>query len=182
MTGLPEGLIADYGGDLHTRTACVLNPGRTYRYLLSYTWNEDVPPLVWIMLNPSVADAHRSDPTLHRCLAHARRREAGGIVVANLFALISTNPARLTTHPDPVGPLNDLVLTTLLPPDPWLVMAWGAHPFAEQRAAAVAQLFSGIPLWCLGTTQNGAPRHPGRLAYSTPMEPYIPPRPSGPVV
>ena len=79
---------------------------RVYRYLLTRRWGT-VPAMVWIMLNPSTADAFAEDPTIRRCLIFAHREGCGGLTVVNLFALRSTDPKALTRHPDPVGPAND---------------------------------------------------------------------------
>jgi len=183
MTELPNGLIADHARvDLYTRITCVLNATRTHRYLLSHVWDECIPPMVWIMLNPSIANANQNDPTFSRCLHHSRQREAGGTVVVNLFALIATDHRKLINHPDAVGKFNDLVLTTLIPPNPWLVCAWGASKFAEPRAVAVTQLLANYPMWCLGTNENGSPKHPLYLPYNGRLEPYTPPQRPNPVV
>ena len=75
--------------------AAELSPDGVYRYKLSRIWAPDIPPALFIMLNPSTADANQDDPTIRRCIAFAKRLGHGGLLVGNLFALRSTNPARL---------------------------------------------------------------------------------------
>jgi hypothetical protein len=65
---------------------------REYRYLLTRIWDPAVKPVVFLMLNPSTADAFEDDPTSRRCTGFAKREGAGGLVVVNLFGLRSTDP------------------------------------------------------------------------------------------
>lgn len=134
-----------------------------YRYQLSrephdlYTTRG---PALFIMLNPSTADAALDDPTIRRCRSFAKSWDCSGIVVANLYALRAPNPADLWKHADPVGPDNDMYLAALLQEHETIVCAWGANARPE-RVLAVKKMFrrQSTPV-CLGTTKFGAPRHP----------------------
>lgn len=143
----------------------LFSPDRTYRYALTRRW-DDRPMAAFIMLNPSTADAFVEDATVRRCITRARRLGAGGLLVLNLFGLRSTNPDRLYTHPDPVGPDNDWTILGLLSDDQDpvgpVICAWGAHGAHLGRAARVLGLIAPYvaqPL-CLGLTRGGQPRHP----------------------
>lgn len=149
-----------------TRDAHLSTDG-VYRYSLTRRWNEPMPdrlPVLdlWIMLNPSTADADQDDPTIRRCIAFSRGWGADGLRVVNLFALRSTDPAALLRHPDPIGPRNDATLALLARASRELggrvVCAWGAHSMAAERARTVQHLIGDAV--CLGTTKAGAPRHP----------------------
>lgn len=139
---------------------------RTYRYLLTRTWREDAARVVFVMLNPSTADAFTVDPTIHRCMSFACSWLAGGIIVVNLFGLRATDPTALRTHPDPVGPDNDRILAEQLAGQDYVigpvVCAWGAHAMAADRARQVEALLRarGVQPLCLGMTKGGHPRHP----------------------
>jgi hypothetical protein len=94
--------------------------------------------------------------------------------VVNLFALRATDPKELRHHPDPVGPDNDMHIDyaaeQVVHAGGRIVVAWGAHRFARERAREVAEvlrIWGG--LWCLGTTRDGSPRHPLYVPYSTPL-------------
>jgi hypothetical protein len=114
----------------------------------------------FIMLNPSTADAEADDPTIRRCIQFAKRENCGSIMVANLFALRSTNPENLFGTEDPVGPENDHFIQNLVERiDGPLVGAWGAHAMANYRAIDVIEI-CGSRLKCLGKTKHGSPRHP----------------------
>lgn len=126
--------------------------------------------MVFIMLNPSVADDQREDPTLTRCLGFAQREGFQRLVVVNLYAYVTPYPAVLADVVEAgraVGRLNDeYVVAAALEAD-LLVAAWGGSPLAARRAGVVREHLAaaGAPaLHCLGTTMTGAPRHPGRIA------------------
>ena len=136
---------------------------RTYRYLLTRTWDQTCRTMTWVMLNPSTADAFADDPTIRRCKAFARREGYGGISVVNLFGLRSTDPRALREHADPIGPVNDWFVRLYVQAAPCTVVAWGAGGALLGRGAEVARQLTAIPgvrLHCLGVTKDGRPKHP----------------------
>lgn len=158
-----------------------------YRYLLTRGAHGPVTPDVGvIMLNPSTANEFDDDPTIRRVRTFARRlhHERGGsgsprIVVANLFALRATDPKALRTHPEPFGPDNAAAIEWVVANSRNLLLAWGASlPPGATKAFDVVQRHigtyrnSGRPVWCLGLTKGGQPRHPLYLAGDTPFLPF----------
>jgi hypothetical protein len=146
-----------------TATA-TFSPCRTYRYALTRRWNER-PLAVFIMLNPSTADAFTLDPTVRRCVGFANSWTAGGILVLNLFGLRATDPKALYHHDDPIGPDNDTVIAEHLAADEPVgpvIAAWGVHGALNGRSERVAALIRarGHRPLCLGLTKGGYPRHP----------------------
>src|SRR5690348_3176662 len=104
---LPPGLTLQEERDLAGgRASAVFDTRETYRYLLTRVWDPARPVACWVMLNPSTADAARTDNTLTRVVAFSAAFGCGGAVIVNLFAVRSRHPHILTTHPDPVGPLG----------------------------------------------------------------------------
>ena len=63
-----------------------LSPCGNYRYSLRRLWDEKRPGVLWVMLNPSTADANADDPTVRRCMGYARSWGCGSIEVVNLCA------------------------------------------------------------------------------------------------
>lgn len=130
-----------------------------YRYLLWRRWAE-ADSLLFIMLNPSTADAAQDDPTIRRCIGFARRWGFGGVEVVNLFAWRATLPRELAKARDPVGPHNDRAISLAVARSRAVIAAWGVHGALGDRDAQVAQLLAATRLRCLGLTRDGAPRHP----------------------
>ena len=142
---------------------------RRYRYALWRTWNAALPKVLFIALNPSVADEQRDDPTLRRCMAYGRAWGYGGVCVGNLFALVSRDPRLLSSHTDPVGAGNDDWLIKLQSDVTITLAAWGNRGFYLNRAQAVVKM---LPiLCCLGVTKTGQPMHP--LYQSADLEPQV---------
>jgi len=147
-----------------------------YRYELMRSWST-AKPMMWIMLNPSTADAVDDDPTIRRCIRFAQRQRAGGIIVCNLFALRSTDPSALKVAKDPVGPDNDTTLINCARRSGAIVCAWGTHGTLNNRNQAVMRLLDNeglsLKMFCLGLTKHGHPRHPLYLKKNTELLPLI---------
>jgi hypothetical protein len=141
-----------------------------YRYRLGRRWG-DGPAILWIMLNPSTADAERDDPTIRRCIGFSRAWGFGAMEVVNLFALRTPDTAALRAHTAPIGPRNDRVIRAAAPAARPRIAAWGALPWAASRANEVRTLLGGRWL-CLSQTASGAPRHPLYAAASLRTVPF----------
>lgn len=150
---------------------------RRYRYALGRMWWEESPVLVVAGLNPSTADAQKDDPTIRRLVAFAKRDRFGSLIVVNAFALRATDPLELVAAigrgEDPVGPLNDEVITIAArgPMLARVVAAWGAPPRKELRHRLQAmRSWSRRGRWlCFGRTKEGHPRHPLYLPATAPL-------------
>lgn len=169
-----ERLVLDEGGDLLEYATAVFNATRTHRYLLTRVWDPELPPAVFLMLNPSTADALQVDPTITRCLSFARRENAGGLSVVNLFALRSTDPSVLAHHPNPIGHSNNRFLVEAVQDAAVVIAGWGVHGALGGRDRAVVSLLAehAVELKCLGRNQHGSPKHPLYVRGDQPLEPY----------
>lgn len=167
MTGRP---MADL---FLERDARISDCGR-YRYLLRRTWDHGTPRALFVMLNPSTADAEIDDATIRSCIRLSKGLGYGSFEVVNLFALRATDPAELQRATDPVGADNDGVIEGALGRCDLAICAWGAHQMAENRASSVKSLLrSRRPaVFCLGTTKAGAPKHPLYIKSGTPLQVY----------
>jgi hypothetical protein len=150
------------------------SPCRRYRYLLWRQWDETAPPATFVMLNPSTADEVDNDPTVERCQRRALQMGYGGLRVANIFALRSTDPAALYTDADPVGPDNDQAILEAAQGAGIVICAWGTHGNLLQRGAAVTDLLTraGARPHYLQRNQDGTPKHPLYVAYSIEPQPF----------
>lgn len=156
-------LVIDSDEDLagNALSLAVLSADGRYRYLLERDLRQGGPgrTCVFVMLNPSTADAFTDDPTIRRCKAFAAREGCGRLAVVNLFCLRSADPSALKTATDPIGPHADNYLQATTQDAAVVIAAWGAHPMAGRRAVQAAGLLGGN-LQALGVTASGAPRHP----------------------
>ncbi|MBN2907500.1 MAG: DUF1643 domain-containing protein [Rhodobacteraceae bacterium] len=139
-----------------------------YRYLLTRTWDAHGRKALFVMLNPSTATEVQNDPTVERCERRARALGFGAFRVTNIFAFRATDPRVMRAAPDPVGPQNDAAIRDSATWADQIICAWGTHGAHLDRGPAVAALLrrTGRPLWHLGLTKDGHPRHPLYIAYA----------------
>lgn len=149
----------------------ILDPDRSYRYLLWRSWGSRDHRCVFVGLNPSTADEGRDDPTIRKCVGFAKRWGFGAIDMVNLFAWRSTDPSGLLSAPDAAGYDNDDVLAEVIARAHRVVWAWGRHNARVRRLVhartAGWSFFPGCEAGTLGRSQDGSPRHPLMLAYAT---------------
>ena len=100
----------------------------TYRYTLERTWDKSLPTCVFVLLNPSTADATDDDNTIRRGMAFSRAWGCGRCIFVNLFAYRTPHPKELKATGCPIGPKNDRWITHWAKRAKILVAAWGAHP------------------------------------------------------
>ena len=131
---------------------------KQYRYALWRIWDRDRPPVMFIGLNPSTADATLDDPTLVRCMGFARDWGYGGVYTANLFAWRATDPREMKCAKNPVGPHNDMVIRELAGRAERIIAAWGNDGAFMNRADAVRELLP--ELHYLKRNRSGQPAHP----------------------
>jgi len=145
-----------------------------YRLQLWRTWSAGGRRALWILLNPSTADATKLDPTLRRCEAFSRAWGCDGFDVANIFALRSTDPAALYQVDDPIGPGNDRIILAAARDAAIVVAGWGTHGALLGRGDQVRDALdaAGVALECLGQNVDGSPRHPLYLPARTERRPF----------
>lgn len=157
--------------DFFTRPDAKFSDDYNYRYWLGRTWDEATKPVVFVMLNPSTADAETDDHTIRRCVRYAMSwkdkngHHYGGLEVVNLFAYRETDPLHMMQASDPIGPENDRYIIEACKHAGLVVCAWGVHGTYLHRDDEVLQLLIslGVTPHYLQLTGNGSPSHPLRL-------------------
>lgn len=144
-----------------------------YRYLLTRVWAPG-PNALFVMLNPSTATEVQNDPTVERCERRARALGFGAFRVTNIFAFRATDPKVMRAEPDPVGPENDAAILESAIWADTIVCAWGNHGLHLDRGARVTRLLreTNAPLFHLGLTGQGQPRHPLYVGYDQAPQPW----------
>ncbi len=144
-----------------SRKHAVISDCGRYRYRLWRKWGEG-SPLLFVMLNPSTADASIDDATIRRCVGFAQRAGFGELEVVNLYAYRATDPDDLRRAGYPVGPDNDAHIAEAALASAAVCVAWGANTAGLLRSGEVLPMLRGLgvePL-CLRITRSGHPQHP----------------------
>lgn len=142
-----------------------------FRYALWRIFDKKRPIVMFICLNPSIADSKKDDNTVRRCIAFAKKMKCGGLSIGNLFALRSTKPAELWKSSNPVGSQNEKWLKKLKVESKIIVAAWGNKGAYCNRSNEVLKMFPN--LYCLGVTKQGQPRHPLYLSMDSKLKRYF---------
>lgn len=145
---------------------------RSYRYALARAWDEALPRLTWILLNPSRADEHADDPTIRRVIGLSRGWGYGSACVMNLYARVCTCPTELQhnfSERERIGPRTDHYLAQINGP---VVVAWGAQTYAQTRAQAVLAKLPRL-LLCIAQNRDGSPKHPLYARKDSQLTPFM---------
>lgn len=169
MGGIPGvDLLRDLVADVHHEpdgsfASAVFDASREYRFALTRRRHEGTGCCMFIMLNPSTADAFQLDPTVTRCRNYAWGWGCHKLVVGNIFALRSTDPQALYRCPDPVHPRNMEILRKLAANADMVVCAWGVHGALLGQGNTVRAMLAELPetpVYYLGLNKDGSPKHP----------------------
>lgn len=152
-------------------SGAIFSEDRVYRHLLWRLTDIKGPILLALMLNPSIANAERSDPTVTRQIKRAGILGCtGGLIVANAYDLVSTDPGALKTHPAPLSPHNNRYIAEAARhvhgSGGTCMAGWGKH-CSTDRQNYIHSLFKelDIPLMCLKQNEDMSPSHPLYIGY-----------------
>lgn len=147
-------------------------------------------PLVSIGANPSIADAETDDQTMRKEQAFARLWGCGRLIKVNMYAYRATKPSDMWKAEkagvdivgcDVRGLHNDAFIQKAINDafhHKGIVLAcWGAIPKLPRVNEFLRKLDTypfrdEVPLMCLGTNDNGSPKHTLYLPYETPLVPW----------
>jgi hypothetical protein len=130
-----------------------------YRYNLWRKISSDPGRVVFVMLNPSTADASHDDPTILRCCSFAKMWGYGRVEVVNLFAFRATSPSVMKAASDPIGTENDAHIRGAVLGADLVIAAWGNHGSHLNRGEVVRRMLPATTR-CLARNKSGEPKHP----------------------
>ncbi len=156
--------------------SAIFGSGGRYRYVLRRKFMLGEKTLTFIMLNPSTATAEESDPTVRRCEGYARAWGFRELTVLNIFALRSTDPKKLYTEIDPVGPENNERIVSECLQSALTICAWGVHSMHMGRGREVLKMVEFCQPHYLKLTKDGIPMHPLYLKADLKPQPFPPKR------
>ena len=135
------------------------NKARTKRYFLFRKWS-DRPTIVWIMLNPSVADEKYDDKTISKCMKFSNCWGYGGFYVLNLCSDISTCPKKainkLKTNQE-IDPTSLSYIKDLINNNNVIYCAWG---FGISTPKWLTTILKNKTIKALELSKLGTPKHP----------------------
>jgi hypothetical protein len=135
-----------------------------YRYELSRVWDERLPVLLMIGMNPSTASPHYDDPTVAKGRRYAERWGYGTLLMGNAFAYRATDQKRLLEVGDPIGPENDRHLLSMADRADMILFAYGQpRKDLRHRGPQVAKMLATKhqpKVFVLELSQDGTPKHP----------------------
>lgn len=147
---------------------------RLYRYSLWRIWDESMPKLMFIGLNPSTANETENDPTIKSCIRIAQSNGYGGIYMTNCWAYISTDPEALRNHrfDETVCDWNNDGLWVIKSKCKDVCFAWGSFQIVKESGRD-KELFEMFPnAMCLAINKNGSPKHPLYCKSDTKLIPW----------
>ena len=178
-------MVHDPGGKTRLRLpddvtgAASFSDCQRYRHSLTRDWTPagtTSRAILFVGLNPSVADAEASDPTCHRELTFARDWGYTRYLKANVLDWRATSPRDIPADPELARSADNIpTLRELAEEAETLVMASGnVHKrFAVIETETLALLrATGEPLMCLGKNQSGAAKHPLYIRRDAPLIPF----------
>jgi len=145
---------------------------RLYRYWLTRSWASHLgQEAVFMLLNPSTADASIDDRTATRCIGFAQAWGYHRMRILNLWAFRTKDPKELAAATDPIGPLCLTFIEDGLLNAGVVIAGWGAHKGAMARARQIPPLLNR-PLMALAINADGSPKHPLYVRADTVPVPY----------
>jgi hypothetical protein len=152
---------------------------RKYRYTLTRKWGEGDCLMACILVNPSTADHTNNDATTIRCMGFAERHGYDGLIMANLFAFRSRDPAMLKRNHavgvDIRGPDNRKHLLDVVAKSSRILVGWGTGGGYLNADIDFMRWMreDGHDVHCLKITQDGYPAHPLYLRKDSQLIPYF---------
>ena len=131
------------------------------RYSLKREWDKSKNKILYIMLNPSLADDKNDDPTIRRLINFTKKFNYGGFLVGNIFTTITPNPKELDKSKG-MSDKNFEELIKLINKVDQIVYAWGSSIEEPQLLKKLV-----LSPKCFGKNFNGTPKHPLYLPSQT---------------
>ena len=131
------------------------------RYSLKREWDKSKNKILYIMLNPSLADDKNDDPTIRRLISFTKKYNYGGFLVGNIFTTIAPNPKEIDKSKG-ISVKNFEKLLKLINKVDQIVYAWGDNIEEPQLLKELV-----LNPKCFGKNLNGSPKHPLYLPSET---------------
>ena len=128
-----------------------------HRLKLWRIWDENLPIIMFIGLNPSTANSSSDDPTIRRIKRFTSDWGYGGFYMMNLFTQITPYPKELKLNSFKELHENRVRIRELNEECKITVCCWGNF---KQAAIEGEYCKCMEKSHCLGMNKNGSPKHP----------------------
>ena len=126
-----------------------------FRYSLSRIWENKLPKVLFIMLNPSIANSKKNDPTIRKIISYSKSWGFGGVYVGNIYSNISPYPKDIRLIKFHREKKNIESIKKMKEKTELSVFAWGNNEKAPKWLKAIIKNPYYIEL-----SKNGIPKHP----------------------
>ena len=146
------------------KKSAIISDCNKYRYELHREWDKKKGKVLFIMLNPSTADADNNDLTTIRCMNFAKKWGYGGIMIGNIYPFRAKRPKDLRKWLDEAKLTADFNaahenikhVETMAEQADMIVCAWGCnHPGVPEWVDELGDLF-----YLELCKDNITPKHP----------------------
>ena len=146
------------------KKSAIISDCNKYRYELHREWDKKKRKVLFIMLNPSTADADNNDLTTIRCINFAKKWGYGGIMIGNIYPFRAKRPKDLRKwlndfiYSDGHGATktNEIHVKEMAKQTDLIVCAWGCnHPDIPVWIEELGDLF-----YLELCKDNITPKHP----------------------
>tara|TARA_B100001029_G_C15043821_1_gene445607 strand:+ start:908 stop:1372 length:465 start_codon:yes stop_codon:yes gene_type:complete len=126
-----------------------------YRYSLCRIWENKLPKILFIMLNPSLACASKNDPTIKKLINFSKSWGFGGFHVGNLYSNISPYPKNIVSIKNVREKKNIDSIKNMIKKSQLIIYAWGNN---EKTPIWLKKIVKDP--YCIELSVNGVPKHP----------------------
>lgn len=137
------------------------------RYQLWRIWDQNKPLILYILLNPSHADARNDDRTVLKLINFTQKFGFGGFYLGNLHSNITPYPKDLKNVVIPNDSKNIKHLRKMKQKCVKVVFGWGNAGYLPKWLKEMVE-----NPFCFKHNQNGSPKHPLYLSFKTDLIPY----------
>lgn len=147
-----------------------------YRYRLEREVQEYGKVFAYFGVNPSTADANSDDPTIRKMIGFTKRNGGRRLIVGNVFAYRAKDVVALAAAEDAFGKEIDVHVKQIIYDADILVPCWGRTSKVPVKLRFAFDnlldelVASGKPIYHLGYTKCGNPKHPLMPSYATPLQ------------
>ena len=161
-----------------------LSPCGKYRYQLTRQWSiqtssMNLSHVVFVMLNPSIADDKIDDQTIRKCIGFSTTWGYAMFRAVNVVAYRATKPKDIPKDGSAEGLDNVYWIEETIRQGSIIVAAWGNKIKRLSRHYEIAESIihrvstnNNIPVMCLGLNQDGSPKHPLMPSYNTQLQTF----------